>query len=336
MRCEKCGREHTAGGTYEFLYGKVISSQRVQSGSALEKKYNVTYQIAGRERAFICYICVALGFLRSGLGLSLLGIVVFLLVGVTQGGERGNPVQSKDALLLLGIGLVVGGMILMIFRSNNGGYAFKTFGDNQLIRAHRRQLSRQGHDVFLNRSQAVKLGLMTEAPATPKVAEPAKAPQVPAGPIHEAAGMCWYCGTRPPHSSALVEIIMRKEEEDHQTVQVPRCQHCRSLHQEVSKGTNWLLLIGFVAGTASCLLIWLLGNLWWLGLIVGIGLIAGGPVGASLREKAKLEAVGVKSGSIPSVMRFPEIAALQEDGWEVDEKQTAKLAQSTATRPGRD
>jgi hypothetical protein len=159
MQCEKCKRESKKGGTYECFYGKHLATLRVKDKSPLEKSYQSSYNIAGHKKAFICRNCVLLGFLRSGIGV---GILATLVIGAALLGDAKN---YKGIAFIGTAVLILAGFIFVVWSWNRGSYAYKTFGDDQLIRAHHREWERQGYNIFLNRSKAAAVGYIAEAPS---------------------------------------------------------------------------------------------------------------------------------------------------------------------------
>jgi len=165
LQCVNCKREKQRGGIYECFYGTHRGSFRDKDPNPLTKRYKIFFDVAGREKGFVCRTCMLIGFLRSGIGLGIIAILAF--AGALLYSAIINRARFSSFLIVLGLTLFFFGLILMTFRGNRGRYAFKDFGDNQLIRAHRREWKRQGFNVFLNRSQGEISGVVARQPETP-------------------------------------------------------------------------------------------------------------------------------------------------------------------------
>ena len=140
---------------------------------------------------------------------------------------------------------------------------------------------------------------------------------------------CWFCEARPADPSAGYTVYLHAVVQKTRTrktirttwrstsVEVPRCEECRSWHRKVSVlsygAAALLFLIPFVGFALAG---WRLSPL----LAVGLALGAVAPLAGVLVWGRRMRQQGVGKGVHEAQRTYPGVQALTERGWTVGKK----------------
>jgi FtsH-binding integral membrane protein len=303
MPCDKCKRVTQGGDYFYFFYGKK-GETTLTSKDALSKEYTTPYYIAGGKKAYICPRCEAIGFVNSTPGVVTIGAAIFFLYILFR--EMGTLDWENAGIIALVYVIVVGGYWLT-FRGNWGAYALKTFGDLAAISAYRKELKKEGHDAFLTRAQAIRIGERIPDDVCLKVKD------IKAEPIYLEEELCWYCGSRASLEEAAVVYTLKKEDKE-KKVEVPRCEFCVKTHDKIAFRSLLLAVLMFLLTAAVCLVSGLVNDNWWMGVGLSFAMLfVIGIIFSTLLPRMHKSA-GVRNQEV-AVNQFPGIVALKEAGW---------------------
>ncbi len=303
MVCARCKRQTKRGDIHHFFYGNKGATDTARQ-DALTKRFRTNYYIIGGKEAFICSRCATKGFLSTWQGLLTIAATLYFIYLIFY--EIGPITWGSVGIMAL-IYLVLVGSSWLAFRANRGAHAFKTFGDQVAISAHREELEKEGYNAFITRADVTRLRLNIPHEIWIMVGE------TKVKPVPLKKGVCWYCGTRPPLEEATMIYKMKKEDKE-KKIKVPRCEYCMKIHDKVGIRIVVTLVLLSLFGTAACLVSGLVQDNWWTGIGLSlILLVLAGVLVPTVGSRSHKKAGTRNQGA--AIHHLPEITKLINSGW---------------------
>lgn len=131
---------------------------------------------------------------------------------------------------------------------------------------------------------------------------------------------CWFCGQNPPEEGSKYEITIYKETSrsyfprsvqfSYVPVSIPRCSHCREIHNKSSSTFTGVLIAGAVIGIIVGAIA---DGYWFAGLLIGG--VVGWIVGAALKGQQTSKET-IKDTSHSTIRNYPTLKKMFNEGWQ--------------------